>query len=99
MGYIELEGWNVVIDDIHALNASKEMLRLGLFFEQHGCLVSANARGNVSTYYVILAELKQRLVKGSFNGVVELSTGETKKILLTKSLAIVNDEDITALLS
>lgn len=95
MGSIEFEGWNVVIDDIHKLNNSTEISRLGLVFEQFPGLVSASAEGNVSTYYVILKEIRQRLVSGGFNGTVKLSTGENRTIILSADLVTENCEDIT----
>lgn len=95
MGTIEFEGWNVVIDDIQKLNNSPEISRLGLVFEQFPSLVSATAQGNVSAYYVILSEIRQRLVSGGFNGTVKLSTGEEKTIILTIGSVSENWEDIT----
>lgn len=95
MGSIEFEGWNIVIDDIQKLNNSTEIHRLGLVFEQFADLVSASAQGNVSAYYVILKEIRERLVSGSFNGTVKLSTGEEKTIILSTSFVTENGEDIT----
>lgn len=95
MGSIEFEGWNVVIDDMQKLNNSAEISRLGLVFEQFPGLVSASAQGNVSAYYVILNEMRQRLVSGGFNGAVKLSTGEEKTITLSTDFVTENWEDIT----
>lgn len=95
MGSIEFEGWNVVIDDIQKLNNSTEISRLGLVFEQFPGLISASAQGNVSAYYVILKEIRQRLISGGFNGTVKLSTGEEKIIILSAGFVTENWEDIT----
>lgn len=95
MGSIEFEGWNVVIDDIQKLNNSSEIYRLGLVFEQFADLASASVQGNVSTYYVILKEIQKRLVSGTFNGIVKLSTGEEKTIILSARSVTENGEDIT----
>lgn len=98
MGTIDFEGWNVEVDDIDLLNKSPEVARVGLVFEQYPDLVSASAKGNVSAYYVILQEVKRRLVSGGFNVDVEFSTGEKKIILLTPYSVIENRKDITSLI-
>jgi len=98
MGAIEFEGWNVEIDDLDALNTSREVTRIGLVFEQYPGLVSASANGNVATYYNILAEVRRRMVSGGFNVTVELSTSEKKAILLTPSFVTENGKDISSLI-
>lgn len=98
MGHIEFEGWNVEIDDIKTLNRSPEVSRMRLIFEQHANLICASARGNVSAYYIILVEVKRRLISGSFIVNVTLSTGEERKIVLWPDYVNENDEDITRLI-
>lgn len=66
-----------------------------LVFEQFPGLVSASTQGNVSAYYLILKEIRQRLVSGSFNGKVTLSTGEEKTIILSTDFVTENGEDIS----
>ena len=98
MGWIEFEGWNVVLDDIEALNRSPEVSRIGLVFEQHPGLVSASAKGNVAAYYCILVEVKQRLISGGFNVAVELSNGDKKAVVLYPDFVTENEKDITFLI-
>jgi hypothetical protein len=83
MGTIDFNGWNVEVDDIELLNKSPEVARVGLVFEQYPGLVSASAKGNVSAYYVILWEVRRRLISGGFNVMVELNNGEQRNITLT----------------
>lgn len=99
MGSICFEGWGVHVDDLAALNKSPEVKRLGLVFEQHPGLVSGSAKGNFAACYNILVEVRRRLVSGTFNVVVELSTGDKKDILLSPSYVIENGEDITWLIT
>lgn len=98
MGSIEFEGWSVEIDDLGVLNRSREASRIGLTFEQHPGLICASAKGNVACYYNILCEVRQRLISGSFNVSVELSTGEKKQIILAPTFVTENGKDITFLI-
>ena len=97
MGSIDFEGWNVEVDDIELLNKSPEVAKLGLVFEQYPGLVSASAKGNVSAYYVILQEVKRRLVSGGFNVDVELNGNVIKSILLTPDSVTEDGKDMTFL--
>ena len=98
MGWIDFEGWGVVLDDIELLNQASEVRRLGLVFEQYPGVIYATAKGNVATYYLILSEVKRRLVSGAFNVKVALSSGETKTLVLGSSFAIEDGNDISGLL-
>jgi hypothetical protein len=97
MGSIDFEGWNVEVDDIELLNKSPEVAKLGLVFEQYPGLVSASAKGNVSAYYVVLQEVKRRLVSGGFNVDVELNANARKSILLTPDSVTEDGKDMTFL--
>lgn len=79
------------------LNKVSDVARVGLVFEQYTGLVSASAKGNVSAYYVILQEVKQRLVSGGFNVDVELNADERKTILLTPDFVTEDGKDMTFL--
>jgi len=95
MGSIDFEGWSVEIDDFEKLNKSPEIARLGLKFERQSDCTWASASGNVAAYYIILREVKQRLISGSFNVDIELSTGEKKTITLAASYVFENNKNIT----
>ncbi|WP_363800567.1 hypothetical protein ABU614_10735 [Lysobacter firmicutimachus] len=98
MGRIEFEGWGVELDDIDLLNRSPETSRLGLVFEQFPGVVCAAANGNVSAYYVILMEVRRRLLSGAFNVKVQLSNGEQKIIMLGNTFATEDGDDLTDLI-
>ena len=95
MGSISFESWSATIDNMEALNAEPEISRLKLVFERFGrCEVSAQARGNVSGYYVIVQELLRHLTSGALICEVTLSSGEMKKLEISPHYVSENDEDI-----
>ena len=98
MGAIEFEGRKIKLKDIKALNKSQEVSRIGLVFEQIGDYVSASATGNISAYYCILSEVRDQIISGSFNVIVEDSVGKKSEISLASRYVIEDDKDISSLI-
>jgi hypothetical protein len=96
-GFIELEGYGVVIDDLNALNRESETQRLGMQYEALHDALNASAHGNVSTYRVLVQELRRHLRRGGVQCKVTLSTGECRTLLITPTLVQEDGSDVTSL--
>ncbi|MCJ0824804.1 hypothetical protein MQC88_02330 [Luteimonas sp. 50] len=97
MGRIDFEGWNTQIDDLKELNGAPEVRRLGLEFKQFPGLITASRAGNVAAYYLILQEVRNRLVSGGFAVTVVLSTGERRSIEMTRDYVFEDGKNISDL--